>query len=289
MVDVNTLTLKDSSFPEVLRHVSPPLKQLFWTGNSIENWIHQPKVAIVGSRRVTPYGKYVTQRLTTELAEAGVVIISGLALGMDSVAHKAALDAGGITIAVLPCGLDKVYPSSHTYLAKMIVESGGALVSEHPPNTAIYKYRFIERNRIVSALADVLLITEATAKSGTMHTARFGLEQGTTVMAVPGNINNPSSEGCNNLIKGGAVPVTSAGDIFFALGINPDKSGQRSAKFKGTDAEELIIKLIGQGQTSQEALAMSTKLQPSEMISVLTILEIGGYIRPTGGGNWSLC
>ncbi len=285
---VNTLTLKDAGYPEALRHINPAPKQLFWFGSNPSSWLGRPKVAIVGSRRVSPYGRSVTEKLATQLTESGVVVISGLALGMDAVAHQATLKAGGTTIAVMPGGLDRIYPASHRNLALQIIKQGGALVSEYPAGSEIRKYHFVKRNRIVAGLADVLLITEAALKSGTLHTARFALEQGKTVMAVPGNIDSPGSEGCNNLIKSGAVPVTDVDDVFFALGITPSKKQFNQEAFKGTKTERQILKLISQGLNSQEELALASDLNAATITGVLTTLEIGGYIRPQGNGNWSL-
>lgn len=178
----------------------------------------------------------VTTELAGELANVGVVIVSGLAIGIDGIAHTAALDAGGVCIAVLPCGLDAIYPASHLQLAKRIVQNGGALVSEYPPNTIAYKYDFIARNRIVSALSDAVLIPEAALKSGALHTARFALEQGKEVMAVPGNTTSETSAGTNNLIKTGAGVVTSAEDVLHALGLE----AQNKKTPKGATAEEQL-------------------------------------------------
>jgi DNA processing protein len=283
---VNTLKLTPAGYPDLLSSVVPPPSELYWAGVGLEDVLAQPRVAIVGSRKATSYGRTVTQAVAGELARAGVVVISGLAFGIDSHAHKTALDTGGCTIAVLPSPLEKIYPASHHHLAEKILEGGGALVSEYPPGAAIYKENFIARNRIVSALADVLVITEAAKNSGSLHTARFALEQGKTVMAVPGNINSPTSEGCNNLIKSGAVPVTDADDVFFALKIQPPISPPVRL-FQGTPEQQLIYELIVQGVRDQEELALSSKMTGPEISSALTLLELQGYIRPLGNGNWT--
>jgi DNA processing protein len=158
-------------------------------------------------------------------------------------------------------------------------------MSEYSDNYPGYKVNFIARNRIVSGLADILLITEATLKSGTMHTARFALEQGKTVMVVPGNITSPGSEGCNNLIRSGAVPVTSVEDIFFALKINPSKAAKRRA-YQGSPEAQKLLQLIQNGLSDQEDLALASKLDSPILASNLTMLEITGHIRPTGAGHW---
>lgn len=286
-MEVNSLKLRLADLPVNLRSVEPPPRQLFWAGTDFNEVLLKPRVAIVGSRKASPYGRAVTYGLATKLSRAGVVIISGLAFGIDSYAHKATLEAGGCTLAVLPTPLDKISPASHYYLAEQILRSGGALVSEYETSSEIRKINFIARNRIVSALADVLVITEAARNSGSLHTARFALEQGKTVMAVPGNISSPTSEGCNNLIKSGAMPVTTVSDIFFALGI--EQSAARPAEiFKGTPQQKQIFKLIADGVKEQEELATASRLTVPEISSTLTDLELQGYIRPIGGGAWTV-
>jgi DNA processing protein len=284
---VNSLKPNDPSFPEVLKHISKPPKQLFWTGNNPVNWLDLPKVSIVGSRKISPYGKLVTNRLSTELSNAGMVIISGLAFGVDAEAHNAAINAGGLTVAVLPTSLDNIQPASNQHLARKILKTSGTLITEYSSSSPITKANFIERNRIVSGLCDALLITEAAVNSGSLHTARFALEQGKTVMAVPGNITSPTSEGCNNLIKSGAIPVTNAEDIFFALNINPAKQ-KESRIFRGSPDEEKILALIKDGVQVQEDLALATNLDGAAIGSVLTMLEINGHIRSLGAGQWSI-
>ncbi len=284
---VNTLTLNDPAFPEALKHINSPPKQLYWIGEAPSSWLQRPKIAIVGSRKFSPYGKWATQEFAGELAKRGVVILSGLALGVDSIAHRACLDAGGTTAAILPTSLDNIYPASHLNLSREIISSGGSLISEYKTGAQIFKTNFIARNRIVSGLADLLLITEAAAKSGTIHTARFALDQGKTVMAVPGNINNTSSEGCNNLIKSGALAATDVSDVLFALGINETDAKKKLKPYRGTPQEELILKLIAGGASDQEELAVRAGLDTAQVSSALTMLEIAGYIRPEGSGRWT--
>lgn len=283
---VNSLKLNDPSYPEVLRTIPSAPKQIYYIGAEPSQWLGRPRLAVVGSRKITLYGKSVTNQLVTELTRAGVVIISGLALGIDSEAHKACLQAGGLTVAVLPTGLDRIYPASHNNLARQILAAGGTLISEYPAGSNTYPVNFIARNRIVSGLADGLLITEASTASGTMHTARFALDQGKTVMAVPGNITNPGSQGANNLLKSGALVVTETADILLAMNIKPNAKKQMSL-FRGSDDEKRILKLVKSGINSQEELAIKTKLDAGSLNSALTMLEINGYIKPLGGGNWS--
>lgn len=282
---VNILKRNDRDFPEILRQIPSPPREIFWIGAQLNDLLKRPRVAIVGSRKVTAYGQLVTERLTLELSRAGIITISGLALGVDSIAHQATLEAGGQTIAVLPTSLDQIYPATHLNLAKQIVEQGGSLISEYPPGSMVYRTNFIARNRIVSGLADGLLITEAARDSGTMHTAGFALEQGKTVMAVPGNINSPASEGCNNLIKNGATPVTSIEDIFFVLGLKPEN--QPAKVFRGSQKEQLIFELIRKGIADMDSLAAASRLDSPSLSSSLTMLEINGYIK-ADAGSWTL-
>lgn len=283
---VNTAYPYDSSFPAPLSQIADAPKKLYYAGEAPESWQDLPKVAIVGSRKMSEYGKVVTGKLAAELAAAGVTIISGLALGVDSEAHRATLDGGGLTVAVLPSPIERIYPASHLQLAKRIIDNGGTLISEYGAGQEVFPVNFIARNRLVSGLADVLLITEAAANSGTMHTARFALEQGKTVMCVPGNITNQGSEGTNNLIKSGALPVTDASDIFFALNIRLPRPTVRS--FRGTPEEKVVLKLIGEGMKSQEELALAAGMDGAKLAGVLTALEINGRIRAAGGGFWTL-
>lgn len=283
-MNVNILKLKSSDFPESLIQIDQPPKQLFVSGSPLSDWIDRPRVAIVGSRKATSYGLAVTKELAEGLARSGIVIISGLALGIDATAHKAALSAGGTTVAVLPTPLNQIYPASHLNLARQILDQGGTLISEYGPSDPVYQSNFRDRNRIISALADIVLVTEAALKSGSLITARFGLEQGKTVMAVPGNINSPASEGSNNLIKSGALPVTNTDDIFFALGLTPKKT--KKVIFRGSEQEEIIYTLIVGGINNQEELALRAGLNGAETASILTTLELAGHIRAGGAGHW---
>ena len=283
---VNTLTLTSANIPDSLKSVEPKPHQLYWTGIPLNKILTKPRVGIVGSRKATNYGRVVTHDLAAKLARAGVVVISGLAFGIDSYAHKAALEAGGCTVAVLPSSLQEIYPASHRNLAQQILKNDGALVSEYPPETDVRSHNFIARNRLISGLVDVLVITEAAKNSGSLHTARFALEQGKTVMAVPGNIHSPTSEGCNNLIKSGAIPVTDVNDIFFALKIQP--TVKPVTIIKGTPEQRQIFELIADGVRMQEELAAVSQLPVPEISSTLTTLELQGYIRPIGGGAWTI-
>lgn len=283
---VNKLTLSSTDYPELLREIASPPKQLYVLGE-LSPLLSQPRLAVVGSRKVSVYGRQVTQQLAGEAARRGIVIVSGLALGVDGIAHQAALDNGGRTVAVLPSGLDKIYPASHHQLAKRILEQGGALITEYPSGTEPFKTNFIARNRIVSGLSDGVLITEAAEKSGTLHTANFALEQGRTVMAVPGNINSPLSQGTNNLIRAGATAITDVRDIFYAL--NLPFGMELATDIVGANKEEtIVLQLLAAGVTEMAELLIRSELEPAIFNQTLTMLEINGKARPLGAGHWGL-
>lgn len=281
----NEILTDSNDFLQIGSSIADFPKSLWYAGTMPAT--RRPAVAIVGSRKLTPYGKEVTYKFSYELAGHGVVIISGLALGADAVAHQAALDAGGIAIAILPTPLTKIHPATNLRLAERIVVSGGALISEYAPGTPIYKSNFVARNRIVSGLSDGVLITEAAQHSGTTSTANFALDQGKTVMAVPGNITNPMSAGCNNLIKVGATPVTNTEDILHALGMIRPKVRQKVPR-ANTPQEKTILELIAGGLRGGEELQQKSGLEAALFNQTLTILEITGRIRALGGNQWGL-
>ncbi len=272
-------------YPKKLLDIASPPRQLYTLGEFSND--DSFSLTVVGTRKPTKYGRYVTETLVEELARMGVTIISGLALGVDGLAHEAALKAGGKTIAVLPCGLDKIYPATHRDLAKRILSSRGALVSEYEEGTPPLVQHFPARNRIVSGLADAVLVIEAASRSGTSITAGFALDQGKTVMAVPGNINNPMSAGTNNLIKAGAFPIASVKDVLDACGLEDLAAGPSRAK-GDNQAEQAIIDSLANGVLDGSDIQKMTKLKPSELSNALTMLEIKGVIRGLGGNNWSL-
>jgi len=270
---------------ERLHQLHDAPKELFFKGINPDELLARPSVAIVGSRKMTPYGRAITEKLAAELTRAGVVIISGLALGVDSAAHRACLEADGATIAVLPSSPDNIYPKSHLSLSRDIVEQGGTLVSEYGEGTPALSYTFIARNRIIAALADAVLIPEAALKSGSLHTADFALDLGKPVLAVPGPITSTTSAGTNQLIKNGAIPVTCVQDILDALGVEP--AGQLAFE-TATAEEQLILKALEAGTSDGSDLLARSKLNSSLFAQTLTVLEINGRIRSLGSDQWAL-
>ena len=244
-------------------------------------------IAIVGTRRLTDYGKRVTYELAGELARAGFPIVSGLALGIDAVAHQAALDAGGITVAVMAGGLDRVYPGSHRQLARDILATGGALVSEYAPGEEPHKYRFLERNRIIAGLSVGTVLTESGAVGGALRTAQFTLDYNRTLMAVPGDITRSTAAGPNNLIRSGAAAVTSSADVLEALGYNTAAIPTRAVQAQNSH-EARIIKSLRSGLSRGQELIDATGLDAAEFASLISLMELTGKVRNLGAGLWAV-
>lgn len=286
---MNYNTLKPSSplFPKLLRRIPQSPKQLFVAGDSLTELLARPRVTVVGARAMTPYGRQVTAQLAGQLAERGIVIISGLALGVDTVALKAALDAGGQTIAVLPSPLDNIVPTINRRLAQRILDTGGVLISEYTPGVPTFKHNFVERNRLMSGLADAVLVTEAATKSGTLHTAEFAHEQGREVLAVPGNITSKLSQGTNQLIKDGAAPITSYSDILDAMGLT-DTQTKLPLVIGRNHEEQVVLGLIQSGIIEGHLLLKASYLSPEIFNQTISTLEISGKIHSIGGNRWAV-
>lgn len=282
---INRATPDKHEYLQITSSIAKSPKSLYFIGKIPTTRL--PSVAIIGSRKPSPYGKEVATQLAHDLAKRGIVIVSGLALGTDAIAHKSALEANGTTIAVLGNGLPEIYPSSHRALAEQIVLSGGAIITEYEPGTPARPFRFLERNRIVSGLSDAIIIVEAAARSGTLNTASHALEQGREVFAVPGNITSPLSSGCNALIKQGAHPATCAEDILEIIA--PHLLEQQAALPLGrTPLEATIISLLQSGMRDGEQLQQHANISAVEFSQSLTMMELGGLIRPLGGNQWTL-
>ena len=268
---------ENPAYPAALRHIPSPPPLLYVRGalSDVDSW----SVAVVGTRQPTSYGREATRRLTTRLVEAGVTIISGLALGIDSIAHTTALDAGGRTLAVLPCGIDLVYPERHDTLARRIADHG-ALISEFPPGTRPTPQLFPVRNRLISGLARGVLVVEAGIKSGALITVDYALEQGRDVFAVPGPIFSPRSEGTNHLIRNGAGLVTCAGDILEALNMSTAASQQEvRAALPDDPVEAAVLALVGYEPLHIDDLQRRTSMPVHEVSATLTVLELKGFVR----------
>lgn len=282
---INTLSPQDNKFTQIITNIAVVPKTLYYIGTIPAE--RRPAVAIVGTRKPTAYGREVTTRFATELARRGIVIISGMALGVDGLAHRAALDAHGLTIAVQANGLDDLYPASHRQLGQDIIHSGGAIISEYEPGTPGYPNQFLERNRIVSGLSDAVLITEAAAKSGTLNTASHALEQGKEIFVIPGNITSPLSAGCNQLIRQGAIPVTSPEDIIEIIAPELLKP-QAQLALGDNPLQTTIITHLQSGVRDGDELQQLSNADPQTFATELTMMEINGTIRALGGNQWTV-
>lgn len=285
---INKIRPLDNGYAKLLVNISNPPKILYYKG--ILPTSRQKTVAIVGARKPTAYGKEVASKLAYELAQNGIIVVSGLALGIDGIAHQGALDGGGITIAVLANGLDKFYPRSNSKLGESIIASGGAIISEYSEGSPALPHQFLNRNRIVSGLADIVVVVEAASRSGTLSTANHALNQGKDVFAVPGNITSPLSAGCNNLIKSGAQPLTSTNDIIDILLPNKmNETHQQATLFANTGPNEsIILKLLLKGEREGATLLRLSGLSVSNFNQALTILEINGQIKALGASQWTI-
>ena len=281
---INSISINDPRFAKRLVSIPTPPKDLFSLGNVDVNGL---AVAIVGSRKPTNYGRAVTLELAEKLAKRGVVIVSGLALGVDSIAHQGALNVGGRTVAVLASGLDHITPTSHRNLAIKILETNGGLLSEYEPGTPPLAFRFLERNRLVSGLVNAVIVTEASARSGTMNTVMHALAQGKDVYAVPGNITSPTSAGCNKLIEQGALPIVNI-DTFVDQLVPLDKEPRQYLLLAQSPEEQFILDLVQSGVSSGEELQKQSKLDTVTFSTTLTMLELRGIIRPLGANHWGL-
>lgn len=265
----------DRNYPKRFKEQKGMPRQLWLIGRMPDD--DRPSAAIVGARRCSGYGSQTARFFAAELAKAGVQIISGMAWGIDGMAHMGALEAGGDTFAVLGSGADVCYPAGHRKLYQRLTEEGGVL-SEQRPGTPPLPQHFPARNRIISALADVVLVIEAKEKSGSLITADFALEQGKDVFAVPGRIDDSLSRGCLNLIKQGAGVADSPRTVLEALGIN-EADRKREEKFILANEENIVYSVIRLQSASLEEIAAKTDIPVQKAASILAGLELKGCIR----------
>jgi DNA processing protein len=277
---VRWLARSDPAFPQRLRAIHDPPPGLFARGPAEPALLAQTSVAIVGARSCTDYGAHVARRLARELAAAGVVVVSGLARGIDGYAHRGALDAHGETVAVLGCGVDRDYPRAHAGLAAQIVASGGLIVSEYPPGVAPAPWRFPARNRIVAGLALATVVVEARERSGALITADLALEEGREVLAVPGEITCALSDGTNALLRLGAAPVTCADDVLEAIGIEPATKPDDEPP---PGAPRSVLAAIDGGAQTADEIARATGLAADEVAVALTELELSALVSAAAG------
>lgn len=288
-MEINRIRPDEHIFTKRLVDIANPPKSLCYLGKLPTKTA--PVVSIVGTRKPSSYGREVTERIAADLARAGCIVVSGLALGVDSIAQRAALEAGGVVIGVVANELPEISPRTNAQLAQQIIKQGGAIISEwgRGDNHKVSKWSFLERNRLVSGLADGIIITEAAERSGTLNTAAHALDQGREVLVIPGNITSLLSAGCNNLLKQGAHPITSAQDALDIIA--PETKGINATKlqlpFDGSPNEKAVLDLIKQGVRDGEELQRKTNLSPAEFATALTMLEINGIIKPLGANRWA--
>jgi DNA processing protein len=283
---IRLVSRDDPSYPPLLAQTAHPPFLLYVRGTLTDNdrWA----LAVVGTRQASTYGKDVTRKLVTGLVAAGVTIVSGLALGIDAVAHNAALAAGGRTLAVLGSGVDQIYPQSNYQLGSTIPQQG-ALVSEYAIGTLPTATNFPPRNRLISGLSLGVLVVEAAPKSGALITAQFAGEQGRDVFAVPGNIFSPRSEGTHRLLKDGAMLVTCVDDILDALNLQSAVVQQEmSAIMPETPTEAALLALVEDEPQHIDELRRQSGLNMPEVSSTLALLELKGLVRQVAGMQYVL-
>ncbi len=277
---ITVLTWEDDGYPRRLSEIDQPPPVLYLHGQieEADAWA----IAVVGTRRVTAYGRQVAEELAAALARNGVVIVSGLARGVDIIAHQAALKNGGRTLAVLGSGVDQIYPPEHARVAQQIIENG-ALISDYPPGTPPEAGNFPPRNRIISGLSQAVIVVEASEKSGALITAAFAAEQGRQVFAVPGNIYAPQSKGTNRLIQEGAQLLLQASDVLEALNLSQAEQHRAARKVLPADATEArLYGLLGREPLHVDEIGIQADMPIEQVSAALTMMELKGLVRQVG-------
>lgn len=278
---IQVITLLDEGYPRRLKELPQPPPVLYLRGTLLpqDDWA----VAVVGTRRMTTYGRAVTEDIAQFLVAQGITIISGLARGIDGAAHAAALNQGGRTLAVLGCGVDQIYPPEHRQLAERIWAQGGIL-SDYAPGTPPDAVNFPPRNRLISGLSLAVVVVEAGSTSGALITAQFAADQGREVFAVPGNINAPQSIGPNRLIRDGAQPLLQPQDVLDALNLThiPEKQSAR-AVIPADPLEARVLQVLGAEPVHVDEITFLAGIPVGEVTAILTMLELKGIVHLVGG------
>jgi DNA processing protein len=281
---IQVITWEDSTYPRRLKEIDQPPPVLYILGDYLpeDEWA----VAIVGTRRITPYGRQVTEEIASHLARSGVTVVSGLARGVDGVAHQAALNTGGRTLAVLGSGVNRVYPPEHRRLAEQIV-AHGALISDYAPGTPPEASNFPPRNRIISGLSLAVVVVEAGETSGALITANFAAEQGRDVFAVPGNILAPQSQGTNRLVQQGAHPLLHVKELLDALELNTIVEHRAARSVLPADAvEATLLGLLGPEPVHVDDIRSQSGMPIEKVSATLALMELKGMVRQVGGMNY---
>lgn len=281
---INVVTWEDEGYPHRLKEIDQPPPVLYLRGNLYpeDEWA----VAVVGTRRITPYGRQVAEEIAVTLAHSGVTVISGLARGVDGVAHQAALNAGGRSLAVLGCGVDHIYPPEHRRLAEQMI-SQGALLSDYPPGTPPDAANFPPRNRLISGLSMAVVVVEAGKTSGALITAAFAADQGREVFAVPGNINAPHSQGTNRLIRDGARPLLDPQELLETLELTMVTEQRAARVILPADAiEASLLEALSREPIHIDEIRARTDLPIEKVTAALAMMELKGMVRQVGGMNY---
>jgi DNA processing protein len=275
-VELTAIRRGSDCYPPLLAQIHDPPATLYVRGNP--DVLSRSAVAVVGARSCSSYGAQVARDLARELAASGVVVVSGLARGIDGEAHRGALEAGGTTIGVLGCGIDRDYPRSHAALAERIREDG-AVVSEYPPGVEPAPWRFPARNRIIAGLCLATVVVEARERSGALITTDFALELGRDVFAVPGEITSALSAGTNDLLRQGAAPLTRVGDVFAALGLEPEPP----PRLQVSEPAASVLALLADEACAADELARLAGRPSAEVAVMLVELELAGLVAEADG------
>lgn len=285
--NINFITCNDGLFPRFFLEMPNPCYLFYYMGN-IE-LVNNFSISIIGSRKPTKYGEFVANKFSSELSRAGVVIVSGFAQGIDSISHKGATDGKGKTIAVLGTPLNNIYPKSNTSYAKEIIESGNLIISEFKPFTETLPFHFVQRNRLISAISEGLLVVEAGEKSGTLTTVDFALEQGKVVFAVPGNVNSINSVGTNKLIKSGAKIVTETEDILEEYVDYIIKPSVEKTEIDLSEREKIVYDILAEkGLLTCEEIAILTNQNIKHIMGIVSVLELKEIIKNLGNNTYAL-
>jgi DNA processing protein len=280
VTEIRRIARRDPAFPSLLSAIHDPPRELFLRGSADSALLSEPAVAVVGARACSSYGRSVARSLARDAAAAGLVVVSGMARGIDGEAHRGAIDGGGRTVAVLGCGIDRDYPRIHAGLASQIAVSGGLIVAEYPPGVAPAPWRFPARNRIVAGLALATVVVEARERSGALITADLALEEGREVLAVPGEITSALSRGTNALLRLGATPVTCADDVLEAIGIEPASKPEDEPP---PGAPRSVLAAIDGGAQTADDIVRATGLAADAVAAALTELELAALVRASAG------
>lgn len=286
MDDIKIVKIDDIEYPESLKKIPDPPKILYYKGEFVKN--DELCFAVVGTRRPSPYGQQTTLQIAGDLTDTGITIVSGMAPGIDTFAHKICVEKNKRTIAVLGTGLDKkcLYPKSNLELSKKIIAGGGCLISELPPGTSGSTFSFPKRNRIISGLSVGILVVEAKEKSGSLITAEYAKKHNKKIFAVPGPISSPNSAGPNKLIKGGAKLTETADDILLEFNM-PAFSAQKEM-FAENSEEGIILQTLKGEPLHIDAIIEKTRLNASSAATTLALMEISGKVRHLGGNVYSI-